>query len=467
MTDTNRKLERSMTPLTVWALAVGCMIGWGAFVMPGDTFLLKAGPVGTAIAMLISAFMMTVISYNYNYMINKFPVAGGAFIYTKATYGNTHGFICAWFLSLAYLAIVPLNGMALALVSRSLMGDIFRVGFHYTSAGSEVYLGEILLGAAVLVFFGILSIRGVKFSGIFDTVLVIALILGVGVFLSASLFSEKSSFANLKPFFSPKNPKIGSILSIAAVAPWAFSGYETIPQAVEEFKFSHKKTQHIMASSIMVGAVVYIILNIATVMTIPEGYTDWTAYIKEAPSMTGVAALPTFYASYMLMGKAGLIFLGVSVMSAILSSIIGFYMATSRLLYSMSNEGVLPAWFGSIHQKYRTPANSIIFIMAVSLIALPLGRTALGWIVNLSAVGASIGFLYTSCAALKYSRQEKNRKVIFSSSLGLFFSTLFVILLIFPIPGFDCSLNLPSFICMMIWIALGAVFYLKRSRASL
>ncbi|MFQ6805194.1 MAG: hypothetical protein ACLRT5_10495 [Lachnospiraceae bacterium] len=43
------KLEKKLSPVNVLALAFGCIIGWGAFVMPGNTFLPKAGPLGTAI----------------------------------------------------------------------------------------------------------------------------------------------------------------------------------------------------------------------------------------------------------------------------------------------------------------------------------------------------------------------------------------------------------------------------------
>ena len=85
-TTNNVQLEKKLSPLNVWALALGCIIGWGAFVMPGNTFLVKAGPLGTAIAMGIAALIMIVIAFNYNFMINRFPVAGGEFTYADAAF---------------------------------------------------------------------------------------------------------------------------------------------------------------------------------------------------------------------------------------------------------------------------------------------------------------------------------------------------------------------------------------------
>ena len=89
------RLEKKLSPVNVWALALGCIIGWGAFVMPGNTFLGKAGPLGTAIAMGIAIIIMIVIAFNYNYMINKYPVAGGEFTYTQKAFGSNHAFICS------------------------------------------------------------------------------------------------------------------------------------------------------------------------------------------------------------------------------------------------------------------------------------------------------------------------------------------------------------------------------------
>ncbi|MBP5208084.1 MAG: APC family permease, partial [Clostridia bacterium] len=236
--DKEVKLEKKLSPLNVWSLALGCIIGWGAFVMPGNTFLGKAGPLGTAIAMGIAALIMIIIAFNYNFMINRYPVAGGEFTYTQQAFGEKHAFVCSWFLGLSYLAIVPLNGTALALIGRNLLNNVFQVGFHYNVAGYDIYLGEILLAVAALVLFAFLSIRGVKFTGVFQTVLVFALVGGVLIITAAAIFNPDVSFSNLSPGFYPGKSSLAGVLAVVAVAPWAFVGFDTIPQAAEEFRFS-------------------------------------------------------------------------------------------------------------------------------------------------------------------------------------------------------------------------------------
>ncbi|MBO7080632.1 MAG: APC family permease [Neisseriaceae bacterium] len=455
------QLAKKLSPMNVWALAFGCIIGWGAFVMPGNTFLGAAGPVGTAIAMSIAIIVMIIIAFNYDYMINHHPVAGGEFTYALRAFGAKHAFICSWFLVLSYLAIVPLNATALALIGRNLLDNIFQVGFHYSVAGYDIYLGEIILAITALLMFAFLSIRGVKFTGVFQTILALSLVTGVLLVIGAAFVSPHATLSNLNPGFNPDSGKLAGILAVVAVAPWAFVGFDTIPQGAEEFNFSSRKAKAIMVISILFGGLVYIALNTVTAAVIPQGYDSWTAYIADFKNLNGLISLPTFHAAYTLLGNWGLIFLGLAVLAAILSGIIGFYMAASRLLFSMSRDHMLPAWFGKLHNEYKTPRNAIFFIMLISLIAPFFGRTALGWIVDMSSIGAAIGYGYTSASAFVYAKQKGNGFIQATGFLGVIFSLIFAILLLIPLPGLNCSLGTESYICLIIWVVLGFIFYYK------
>ena len=71
MSQSSGGQKRTWSKVNAWALSLGCVIGWGAFVMPGTTFLPVAGPVGTIIAMSIGAVLFLFISKNIGYMIEK------------------------------------------------------------------------------------------------------------------------------------------------------------------------------------------------------------------------------------------------------------------------------------------------------------------------------------------------------------------------------------------------------------
>lgn len=86
-------LKRSLSPLSVWALAFGCVIGWGSFINPGKKFLPNSGVYGTAIAMVLGAMVMIIISVSYTYMVPKYPKAGGEFTFAKMCFGKKYGLL--------------------------------------------------------------------------------------------------------------------------------------------------------------------------------------------------------------------------------------------------------------------------------------------------------------------------------------------------------------------------------------
>lgn len=169
---------------------------------------------------------------------------------------------------------------------------------------------------------------------------------------------------------------------------------------------------------------------------------------------------PTGEAVEFIMGKAGLIFLGIALICAGLSGIIGFYMATSRLLFSMARENALPKWFCTIDSKTKTPKNAILFVMLISLTAPWFGREVLVWIVDMSSIGAAIGYGYTCLSTfktLKANPQDHKPVLKALSIIGTVFAVIFVGLLI--IPGMPSYLAFESRICLIVWCVMGILFY--------
>ena len=171
-------------------------------------------------------------------------------------------------------------------------------------------------------------------------------------------------------------------------------------------------------------------------------------------------SIPSFNAAKELLGVVGLVAIGGAVMAALISGVVGFYMASSRLLYSISKEKMLPEWFGELHENYKTPKNAIVFVMVLGCIAPFFGRNTLLWIVDMSSLGAAIGYGYTSAASLKFALKEKNIGIIITGALGTLFSIVCAIILLVPIKGLNCSLSKESYICLLVWVVMGLVFYL-------
>ena len=460
---TDSQLNRHLSPLHVWSLAFGCIIGWGAFMMPGTTFLPTAGTLGTTLAMIIGAFVMVVISLSYSYMVSRHPKAGGEFVFARACFGRGHAFVCGWFLALAYLANVPMNCTALGLMTRKLFFGVFQFGRLYQVAGYDIWAGEIVLSLTVLSIITFLSVRGVRKSGIFQTIMAFGLATAFVIIVVSAIFSPVTSWSNLAPFWGAEVSGAAlntsqiwhGILAIVAVAPWAYVGFETIPQAVEEFSFSIRKVNGIMIGAIAFGCAVYSCNNLVTAAASP----DWQDFIARHDWAVGAAVEA-------LMGMLGLVVLGVAISCAILTGILGFLTATSRLLMSMAREGYIPEFFGGVSTRWRTPARAIVFCFVLSAVGPFFGRTALGWFVDMSAVGAAAGFAYACASALKTARSEPvnggNAVIKILSALGLVLSLCFVVLLL--VPGLPGCLNGPGYVMLGVWIAMGIVFYALRAR---
>ena len=485
MNNTQPTLKKQLNPLSVWAIAFGCIIGWGSFINPGKKFLPNSGVAGTAIAMLLGALVMIIIAFSYAYMVPKYPKAGGEFTFTKECFGKIPAYLCGWFLVAAYLTNVPMNSTAIGLIVDGLDGgaDILKFGFSYSIAGFEVYLGEILLATSILILFAILNMVGVKKAGYVQTILASLLVVSVFTLTIAAIISPKTNLENMAPIWGYDKTGavaavtngtytdissfakggtagiVSSILATFAIAPWAFVGFDTIPQAAEEFKFSYKKVSVIMIVAIVFGCFVYTANNTIAAAAL-SNWPDLIINSETTPWLLLAAAEH-------LLGVPGKILIGVAVSCAVLSGIMGFYMASSRLMFSMSRDGYLPAFFGKLDEKYGIPKNAMLFCLAISLCGPILGREALGWFVDMSAIGASIGFAFTCLSTLVTLKREGENKIFvkIAAILGAAFSGMFMFLQLVPIPGLSgVHFGKESYLMLIIWIVLGIVFYLFKGK---
>ena len=445
-----------LSALGAWALAFGCSVGWGAFVMPGTTFLPIAGPAGTALGIAVGALVMLILGLNYHYLMNRFPDGGGTYTYTKRCFGYDHGFLSAWFLILTYIAIIWANASALPLIARTLLGNAFQFGFNYEIAGFRIYLGEVLLAVASL---GVAALFCLRRSVAIRVQIASAVVLLVGVILCfVAAMARNGGGAALEPAFAPDHTALGGSFTIFALAPWAFVGFESICHSSAEAAFPMKKAFRVMAVALVTAAVAYIALGVMAATAQPEGCAGWTDYVSRMGEFSGVASQPAFFAASASMGALGTALLGVAALCAILTGLVGNYIALSRLLRALSEDGLLGGWMGEL-DAHRVPRHAILTILAVS-VALPFfGRTAISWIVDVTTVGATIAYAFASASAWKTARQERNRRMCVMGVLGLIVSLLFALEFLIPNLTSVKTLSTESYLILAAWGILGFVVF--------
>lgn len=450
------KASAYLSAFGAWALAFGCSVGWGAFVMPGTTFLPVAGPVGSALGLGIGALVMLILAKNFHYLMNIYPDGGGTYTYTKKSFGYDQGFLSAWFLILTYIAIIWANATALPLIARTILGNTFQFGFDYYVAGFHVYMGEIMLAIGSLVAAALLCLnrRVSQWSQILFAVL---LFCGVVICFAAVVGSGRT-YDMTDPAFMPGNAPFSSTFTIFALAPWAYVGFESISHSAAEAKYPLKHAFRIMAIALITAGAAYILLSLLSVTALPVGSRSWTDYISRLGEFSGVEAQPAFYAASVVMGRHGVILLGAAALGAIFTGLIGNFVAISRLIRTMSEDGMLSERIGRL-DKNSVPRNAIIAVLAISVILPFFGRTAISWIVDVTTVGATIAYAFASAAAYKTARREGNRSVIVSGAAGLIISLLFALEFLIPNITSVKTLETESYLILAAWGILGFIVF--------
>ncbi|MEE2790210.1 MAG: amino acid permease, partial [Acidobacteriota bacterium] len=198
----------------------------------------------------------------------------------------------------------------------------------------------------------------------------------------------------------------------------------------------------------------YVVVILATASVMP-----WEKLVASRPTW---ATGTTVHAS---LGSMGVTLLAVAVVAAVATGLNGFYMATSRLLFSMGRARLLPGWFSRVHSVHGTPTNAIVFTAVVSLVAPWFGRQVLSWIVDMSALGTAFGFAYTCVAAYAVAKTRSTSGATWdrmAAAGGAGLAVGFVLLLC--VPGMPAFMALPSWVALSVWVALGLLFWLIRVR---
>jgi amino acid transporter len=454
-------LKKSLKPHWVWAIALGSSIGWGAFVQP-TSWMGTAGPLGAMIGFGIGGLLMMIIAVSYGFLIKSFPVSGGEFAYAFISLGRTHAFICGWFLTLGYICIVALNASAFALMFKFVFPGFVKNLHLYDVAGWEVYGTEVLLATIALLLFGYFNIKGSGFSGrlqfIFCTVMVLSVV-ALTFFVGAQ---PESGFTNVHPLFPTEKTAFAAVIAIVAIAPWAYVGFDNVPQIAEEFNFSSKKAFNLIIGAIFFAIILYILMILATAMARP-----WQGLVSENLLWgTGTVVQD-------LLGTFGLVVLIIALSMGIFTGLNGFIVSSSRLLFAMSRAKIIPKAFSKLHPKYNTPYVSLIFTVAISLLAPWFGRQVLTWVVDMSSIGVTIAYFYTCFTAYKLFKWNISSdfnpavnvvapvKKAFAG-LGVMVSVIFLALLL--IPGSPAFLGIESRIALVVWIVLGIGFYLVKQK---
>ena len=456
--DHSTKLQPYISPLAAWALAVGSAIGWGSLVVTSSSYLGSAGPLGSVIGLLVGFLMMLMVANHYHYLNNHYPGTGGLYNYIKHIFGYDRAFLIAWFMFLIYISIFWANATSVPLFARYFLQGVFKQVYIFTVFGYDVYLVEALVTLAVMWLIGLLCMKSKKTTA--RSMVVMVLIFTVCIFFCfvVAIIGHGGSGMSMSPAFLPDKNALSQVIHIAFISPWAFIGFETVSHSSGEYRFKHTRMFRILFIALIVITALYIFVTLLSVTAYPEGCTSWLDYITHLDQFDGIAGLPAFYAASYYLGDAGVNILMVALVCLVLTSLIGMLRAVSRLCYAVAEDGILPTRFAKLNKK-QIPVNAILLVLLVSLPIPFIGRTAIGWIVDTTTIGATIIYSFASVAVFKLARQENSKKEKVLGGICLVILAAFAIYLLFPSAFADYTISTETYVLLAIWSMIGLLFF--------
>ena len=452
------KLQPYLSPLAVFALSVGSAIGWGSLVVTSKTYLSQAGPAGSILGLLIGFAMMILVSSHYHFLGNRYPSTGGLYNYVKQVFGYDRAFLIAWFMFLIYISIFWANATSIPLFARYFMGSVFKQGYLFTVFKYDVYLGEAIATLVVMGLVGLLCIKTKKATARLVVGMVFLFIAGITVCFAAGMIGHTTSGTSMSPAFVPDKNAFRQVMRIAFISPWAFIGFESISHSTEESNFKQSKLFRVLVTAAAVTTALYVFIILLSVTAYPEGCNGWLDYISRLDEFEGIAGLPAFFAAEHYLGPVGVYILMASLLSLVLTSLIGMLRCVSRLCYAVAQDGILPKRFTKLNNK-QIPVNAILLVLIVSLPIPFLGRTAIGWIVDTTTVGATMIYGAISLTVFKVSGQEGVKRNRIISGLCLPILGIFAILLLFPSAFGDYSIETETYVLLAVWSFVGLAYF--------
>ncbi|WP_369131751.1 amino acid permease [Modestobacter sp. I12A-02662] len=466
--EPGHRLKRHLSGLDLAVFGVGVIIGTGIFVLTGVVARDQSGPA-VALSFVIAGVVCGLAALCYAEFASTVPVAGSAYTFSYATFGELIAWIIGWDLVLEMALGAATVAVGWSGYLNQLLGDL-GIPLPAAIAGEEAVFN--IPAVFVVALMTTVLILGIKFSSRVTSVIVaikiaiVLLVIAVGVF-----FVEA---ANYTPFVPPAQPAEagasgwdapliqtlfgfspgtfgwGGVITGASIVFFAFIGFDIVATAAEETKHPAKDMPRGIIGSLAICTALYVAVSLVVVGMQPYTELSATAPLAEAFSSVG---LPIF---------AGIISLGA--LTGLTSVVMILLLGQSRVLFAMSRDRLLPPALAEVHPRYGTPYKITIFtgvFVAVLAAVVPLEELA-----SLVNIGTLFAFLLVSIGVVILRRTRPDLPRAFRVPL------MPVLPIVSAIACLWLMANLPieTWVRFVIWMVLGvAIYYLygrRRSRFS-
>ncbi|MBR4741296.1 MAG: amino acid permease, partial [Desulfovibrio sp.] len=234
--------------------------------------------------------------------------------------------------------------------------------------------------------------------------------------------------------------------------------FEVVSFSGDKIYFSRKKILPILLLAILAGAVLYVLLTAMAALGGEAGFGNWRNYVLRLNDCIGIEQMPVLYAVQEAIGSWGVFFLGLAVVAALSSSMLGFFRVASKLSCHLAQEGILPNILAK-KSEFGTAKNAVYFIVLLSIGAPFLGRTAIGWMTDVTTLCVSIVYMYVSFSAWVLGKSQRNVLFMITGLIGSVVSVVNFFFLLVPEFWNMTALAGETYLLLAIWIMLGFCFF--------
>jgi APA family basic amino acid/polyamine antiporter len=488
--EPERRLKKTLGPVSLTALGIGAVIGSGIFTVVGtaiagqkfDTssilnaplldFLIHhtatvgrpgAGPA-LALSLVLVAIVCGFTALCYAELASMIPIAGSAYTYTYATMGELIAWIIGWDLILEY----AVSNMAVSVGFAAHLVDMFDwFGFHpavrwispaYLPSGLSDLKGNVLYAPGlhfgfnfpaflVVMILTVILVRGIRESAEANNTMVILKIAAILAFIIAGAHYVRPG--NWHPF-APQG--WSGILTGGSIIFFTYIGFDSVSTAAEEARNPQRDLPIGIIATLVVCTVLYV--SVAIVLT---GIVPWQTLLDDAaPVVNSLKKLTLATGSPTLHWiRLGVLF---GAMMGMISSLLVFQLGQARVWFAMSRDGLLPRLFGRVHPRFRTPSTATW--IAGFVVGIPAGILDIGTLADLSNIGTLFAFVLVSIGVIILRYRDPGRHRGFRSPGGIAAPVLSVFFCVLLMSG----LPILTWLRFFAWLVIGLTIYALYSR---
>lgn len=380
----------------------------------------------SAAAYLVATVAMLFTAFSYGRMAAAYPLAGSAYTYVRRTIDARVGFMVGWAVLLDYL-FLPMV--------------IWLIGAAYLQAQFPAVPTWVWIVSFIAITTA-LNILGIKVANRANYILMAFQVLVIGLFVALSIGSVVAAdgaagLVSPAPFTGIES-SFSSVAAGAAIAAYAFLGFDAVTTLTEETIEPRKTVPRAILLIALIGGVIFVLVSYTTQLVYPGGVFENqdSAAFDIAFQIGGNLFSAVFLAGLIL---------------AQFASGLAAQASASRLLFAMGRDGVLPRrFFAAVSKRFRSPVFSLVTVGVVGFVALFLDVATSTSFINF---GAFIAFAMVNVSVIVYYVKRKGEGTRLNPVMYLVVPAIGGIVTLYLMTQLDSN----AITLGLVWLAIGVV----------